>query len=217
MSEQTLERMEQRLTELDAKIADIIKSRDVERLDEIKDLAKQSQELTRKINELKIAATTRVLTTQITERVDASGLSELKSEDIHTVIWFREDPAGRSGGIHINPEGWGPEPKPAEETSRVTARKTVAKPGNRTHQRIGSRLLREHALACRKGYYSKDGTPYQKPVDFPVALFDPDGYLVIPNEDSMLSSPYLNVGKRVSVPMGISSAPRYHACGHRHG
>ena len=223
MSEQTIEQMEHLLVELVAQLEDTIKNGDVKRLGEAKDLAKQVEELAGKIvdarsktNELKIADATRVLTTQITGCVDASCLSELMAEDVHTVIWFREDLADGYEGVLINPEGWGPEPKPAEENSRVTARKTAAKPGNRTHQRIGSRLLREHGLACRKGYFSKDGVPYQKPVEFPVALFDPNGYLILRNETAMRASPYINVGKQVSVPGGISSVPGYHTCGHKH-
>ena len=66
--------------------------------------------------------------------------------------------------------------------------------------RIGSRLLREHVLACTKGYFSKTGIPYQKPNGFPAAFFDKYGYRVFDNEESMLITPGVNIGKQVSIP-----------------
>ena len=86
----------------------------------------------------------------------------------------------------------------------------------RTHQRIGSRLLREHGLNCAKGYFSKTGVPYHKPDNFPAALFDTNGFFIINDEDSMLSNPYINVGKQVSIPRGIDSIPGYTKCPHEH-
>ena len=86
----------------------------------------------------------------------------------------------------------------------------------RTHQRIGPRLLREHGLAAKKGYFSKNGIPYARPDSFPAILFDPDGYVIVNDESSMRNNPYINVGKRVSIPGGISSIPGYVTCGHTH-
>ena len=86
----------------------------------------------------------------------------------------------------------------------------------RTHQRIGPRLLREHRLTAEKGYFSKTGVAYAKPSRFPGVLFDPDGYLMVKDEPSMRESPYINVGKAVSIPGGISSVPGYVTCGHTH-
>ena len=88
---------------------------------------------------------------------------------------------------------------------------------NNPHQRIGPRLLREHGLDYRKGYFSKTGVPYQKPDTFPAVLFDPSGYLVIEDEDSMLRNPNINVGKQLSIPRGIKSIPGYVQCPHTHG
>ena len=83
--------------------------------------------------------------------------------------------------------------------------------------RIGSRLLREHVLACAKGYFSKTGVPYQKPNGFPAAFFDKDGYCIFENEESMLSTPGVHVGKQVSIPKGLKSLPGYVPCEHTHG
>ena len=87
---------------------------------------------------------------------------------------------------------------------------------SRSHQRIGPRLLREHGLNCEKGYFSKTGIPYQKPDIFPAVFFDPSGYLIVSDEASMRSSPYINVGKQVSIPSGISSLRDYVECKHQH-
>ena len=108
---------------------------------------------------------------------------------------------------------------PGNSSSSNTHEATIqgSKTLGRTHRRIGSRLLREHGLNCAKGYFSKTGIPYQKPDTFPVVLFDTDGYLIISDEESMRSNPYINVGKQVSIPNGIGSIPGYTKCQHEHG
>ena len=87
---------------------------------------------------------------------------------------------------------------------------------SRTHQRIGPRLLREHGLQCAKGYFSKTGIPFQKPDRFPAAFFDNQGYIIVDDEASMRSNPYINVGKQVSIPKGVHSIPSYVKCEHNH-
>lgn len=86
----------------------------------------------------------------------------------------------------------------------------------RGRQRIGARLLREHGLNAQKGYFSKTGVPYQQPAAFPAVFFDPKGYLIIDDFDSMNSNPSINVGKQVSIPSGIGSIPGYVVCSHTH-
>ena len=86
-----------------------------------------------------------------------------------------------------------------------------------SRMRIGSRLLREHGLDCAKGYFSKIGVPYQKPGEFPAALFDRGGYKIFHDEESLLSTPGVNVGKQVSIPRGLKSLPDYVPCEHTHG
>ena len=86
----------------------------------------------------------------------------------------------------------------------------------RTHQRIGPRLLREHGLTAAKGYYSKNGKPYQKPDSFPAVFFDTNGYFIVDDEESMRNNPYINVGKQISIPGGVYSVPGYTKCPHEH-
>ena len=86
----------------------------------------------------------------------------------------------------------------------------------RTHQRIGPRLLRDHDLNCAKGYFSKNGIPYQKPDSFPAVLFDINGFFIVDDEESMQNNPYINVGKQISIPKGIYSIPGYTKCQHEH-
>ncbi len=88
---------------------------------------------------------------------------------------------------------------------------------NNPHLRIGPMLLRDHGLDCKKGYFSKNGVPYQKPDRFPAALFDPNGYLIVEDEDSMFRNPNIHVGKQLSIPSGIKSIPGYVQCPHTHG
>jgi hypothetical protein len=112
-------------------------------------------------------------------------------------------------------------PRPADQDGTMSpdVRDNVESPTptNNAHQRIGSRLLREHGLGYKKGYFSKNGVPYQKPDTFPAVLFDPCGYLIIEDEDSILRNSNINVGKQLSIPRGIRSIPGYVQCPHTHG
>ena len=48
--------------------------------------------------------------------------------------------------------------------------------------------------------FHKTGIPFQKPDRFPAAFFDNQGYVIVDDEASMRSNPYINVGKQVSIP-----------------
>ena len=114
-----------------------------------------------------------------------------------------------------------PQPEPGPEKPPVPSNSSSSTSTNpprseQAHKRYGSRLLREHRLSCLKGYYSDTGKPYQKPTGFPVVFFDPNGYLVVRDEHSLRSNPYINVGAQVSIPGGISKIPGYVKCGHLH-
>ena len=124
---------------------------------------------------------------------------------------------------------WAPAPNPLASVPGPLPASSVSKAGaaggagavltgtGLSRLKIGSRLLRDHGLPCAKGYFSKTGVPYQKPNGFPAVFFDKDGYCILDNEEFMLSSPGINVGKRVSIPKGLNSLPGYVSCEHTHG
>lgn len=58
--------------------------------------------------------------------------------------------------------------------------------------------------------YSDDGHWYATLARFPAALFDNHGYVLFATEQEYRGSPYLNIGKQISVPKpGISAIPGY--------
>ena len=75
----------------------------------------------------------------------------------------------------------------------------------------GRTLQREHGLGkkTKEAHYSKDGW-YAKPREYPVVLFDPNGYAIFPSEASL--SEYT----KVQVHVGINSLVEYVNCGHSH-
>ena len=58
--------------------------------------------------------------------------------------------------------------------------------------------------------YSDDGHWYATLSRFPAALFDAHGYVLFSTKDEYENSPYLDIGKQISVPKpGISAIPSY--------
>jgi len=55
----------------------------------------------------------------------------------------------------------------------------------------------------------EDGDGYNNLVDFPGALFDPNGYVLFKTEKDYLGCAYLKIGKETNVPKGIWSMPGY--------
>ena len=173
-----------------------------------KDIRRQTLDAQRELNKDKIEAARRLIADVIAETVAGINYKELAGEDITSIMWDRKSDG--QGRLLIN------------GIRHPGANMVAARTGTPTHTRkkIGSRLreehVREHGLDIQKGYFSKDGIAYQRPVEFPVALFDPDGYYIIRSEASMQSNPYIRVGKQISVPGGISAIPGYVVCGHAH-
>ena len=133
----------------------------------------------------------------------------LTGENITCITWAID--ASGTEHLLINPEQAG-----HSAVGESRSRQNGAGTSVRTHQRIGQKLLREHGLPAQKGYFSKTGIPYQRPSEFPIVLFDPDGYLMVNDLSSLANNPYINVGKQVSIPNGIGSIPGYVTCGHVH-
>jgi hypothetical protein len=72
------------------------------------------------------------------------------------------------------------------------------------------RLNESWAVGADQVRYSDDGHWYATLSRFPAALFDAHGYVLFETEQKYRGSPYLNIGKQISVPKpGISAIPGY--------
>jgi hypothetical protein len=72
------------------------------------------------------------------------------------------------------------------------------------------RLNKTWAVGAAQARYSDDGHWYATLSRFPAALFDANGYVLFETEHEYRSSPYLKIGKQISIPKpGISAIPGY--------
>lgn len=135
----------------------------------------------------------------------------ISHNDILRVILNLDQPTDPESYVEIpgslNPEDTGSEPARTYPNGATV----------HLRMRIGNRLLDQHPeLNAKKGYFSKDGKPYEKPRSYPAVLFDTEGYLAIASESHLRSTHGINVSKKVSVPKGISSIQGYVKCNHVH-
>ena len=73
-----------------------------------------------------------------------------------------------------------------------------------------ARLNEAWKVGAAQARYSDDGHWYAVLSRFPAALFDANGYVVFDTQDQYRNSPYLKIGKQISVPKpGISAIPDY--------
>ena len=94
---------------------------------------------------------------------------------------------------------------------------TVSKPGRSTggprnkrkRTSSGRQLARQEALDVRKAYYHWEGTFFQSVHEFPVALFDRYGYLVIQTQSEYLRHPKIGGLEKTNIPSGIASFSGY--------
>ena len=75
--------------------------------------------------------------------------------------------------------------------------------------RPGGRLSREYGVDAAQSLYRETGDWYGTPARFPLALWDSHGYIIFRTKEDLLTSPYLRIGRQLSVPNGISSIPGY--------
>ena len=73
----------------------------------------------------------------------------------------------------------------------------------------GASLNKKWNVGAADARYHRDGKFFMPLNRFPGALFDPDGYLLFQTKEAYENSPYLNRGKRLNVPGGISSVLGY--------
>jgi hypothetical protein len=75
-------------------------------------------------------------------------------------------------------------------------------------------LNKKWNVGAVQAHYRETGDWYIKLARFPAALFDANGYVFFATEEAYRTSPYLQIGKQVSVPNGISSMPNCHRVVH---
>jgi len=74
---------------------------------------------------------------------------------------------------------------------------------------MGTRLNREWGVNAKQARYRETGDFYKTLADFPAALFDAHGYVCFATEEMYRTSSHLHIGKKLSVPKGISTIPGY--------
>jgi hypothetical protein len=75
--------------------------------------------------------------------------------------------------------------------------------------RIGRFLNEQWGVRAKHALYRENGTWYHNLTNFPGALFDANGYILFNTEEEYRNCRYLQIGKQLSVPGGISSMPDY--------
>jgi predicted HNH restriction endonuclease len=75
--------------------------------------------------------------------------------------------------------------------------------------RMGRHLNEQWEVRAQHALYRENGTWYHHLTRFPGALFDANGYLVFDTQEEYQRCKYLQLGKQLSVPGGISSVPGY--------
>lgn len=75
----------------------------------------------------------------------------------------------------------------------------------------GKDLIEKWDLAVQRAQFHRDGTWFNLPVGYPVALCDPNGYVVFDDREHIEATYGVHAGnKRVNISDGISSLREYH-------
>ena len=93
-------------------------------------------------------------------------------------------------------------PERTETTHRISGERTP-------RSNSGARLNEEWKIGAAHCLYRKTGNWYMPLEFFPGALCDENGYILFKSESDYRSCIYLQIGKQVSVPLGISKIPGY--------
>ncbi len=72
----------------------------------------------------------------------------------------------------------------------------------------GKAAAKAWKLEVKQARYSEWGNWYSKITEFPAALVDKSGYILLPNETA-LEHDGIHITKQINVPRGISSLPSY--------
>jgi len=103
----------------------------------------------------------------------------------------------------------GLDPAPAEEEVGVKPVEERKRMETVKYRFTGEQLRKEYSLPVHHCLYHKDGRFFERLVYFPGALCDPQGYLQYDTEAEFENDPRLSIGKKVNVPGGISTHPKY--------
>jgi len=74
---------------------------------------------------------------------------------------------------------------------------------------VGMRLNEQWQIGAVQSFFSKFGTWFHRPIDFPAALCDPNGFVKFETEIEFLNCDGIKVGKETNVRKGISRLPGY--------
>ena len=96
----------------------------------------------------------------------------------------------------------------AKEISRDGFNRSSAR-NKRDRSASGKRLSIRENLMVAKAYYHWEGTWFQRVNEFPVALFDRDGYVIFETERDYLNHPDVDGSEKTNIPKGISSFSSY--------
>ena len=75
------------------------------------------------------------------------------------------------------------------------------------------KLAKKWKVNVKHQVYHWEGTFFENLKDFPGALFDLNGYVVITTEEEYQNSRHLRIGQKLNVAEGISSIPGYQRMG----
>jgi hypothetical protein len=73
----------------------------------------------------------------------------------------------------------------------------------------GRQLASREGLNVKKAYYHWEGTWFQRVHEFPVALFDRFGYVILKSQIEYGNHPKVSGFEKTNIPSGISSFPTY--------
>ena len=97
------------------------------------------------------------------------------------------------------------------ETKNVSGPRSQGTSHRSKRQRTasGRQLARREGLDVKKAYYHWEGTFYQRVNEFPVALFDQHGYVILKSRTEYLNHAKIGGNERTNIPDGIASFPQY--------
>ena len=95
------------------------------------------------------------------------------------------------------------------EPVEVDTQSANASGGRRDRSASARQLVRQEGLDVRNAYYHWEGTWFQRVKEFPAALFDRFGYVMLNSRTEYLNHPKIGGSEKTNIPDGINSFPNY--------